>query len=371
MAADRDQQQQQTDGRTLVAVVVTYNRLAQLRLTLARLLAEPAARLQAIVVMDNASDDGTADWLAGLDDPRLCIHRNSRNTGGAGGFEQGMRLAMARFAPDWIVVMDDDARPEPGAIAAFHACPRDGQDAWAAAVRHPDGRICDINRPSINPFWNRAALLRTAAGRGREGFHLGPADYEGTALRAVDGASFVGLFLSAAAIARVGYPDGRLFVYGDDVLYTLTLRAAGGTIAFDPGLRFEHDFSTIDAGDRRFRPLWKSYYHYRNLLIVYRAAAGWLFWPALLAVLPKWLSKVRHHEGDRALFLRLLARAVRDGLTGRTGVDHAQILALSGAPAPAPTPDPSPDPAGAGPSGSGCRDDNAPAAEAPSPEGRG
>jgi GT2 family glycosyltransferase len=222
-------------------------------------------------------------------------------------------------------------------------------------VRHPDGRICDINRPSINPFWNRAAFLRTAAGGGREGFHLMPADYEGTALRAVDAASFVGLFVSAAAIARIGYPDGRLFVYGDDVLYTLNLRRSGGSIAFDPQLRFEHDFSTIDAGDRRFRPLWKSYYHYRNLLIVYRAAAGWLFWPALMAVLPKWLSKVRHHGGDRALFLRLLRRAMRDGLAGRTGVDHAEILALAGMPV----------------SCSGSRGDGGPAAATPSPEVRG
>lgn len=355
VSADKTQPHPSDPPSRLVAVVVTHDRLAQLKVTLAALLAAAPEDLAAVLVVDNASSDGTADWLAGLSDPRLHLLRHARNLGGAGGFETGMRRAMEHLAPDWIVVMDDDARPAPDTFATFHAADRSAHDAWAAAVRHPDGRICDINRPSINPFWNRAAFLRTAAGGGRDGFHLSAADYEDEALHAVDAASFVGLFISAAAVARIGYPDGRLFVYGDDVLYTLGLRRAGGSIAFDPALHFEHDFSTIDASERRFRPLWKSYYHYRNLLIVYRAAAGWLFWPALMAVLPKWLSKARHHGGDRAAFLRLLRRAMRDGLAGRTGVDHAEILALAGTPL----------------SGSGYRDDSAPAGSAPSSKGSG
>lgn len=318
-----------SDSQRLVAVVVTHNRLAKLRVTLARLLEASAEDLAAVLVVDNASSDGTVAFLAEQRDPRLKVVSSDKNLGGAGGFETGMRRAVALFDPDWIVVMDDDARPDPGALAAFQARDRSANDAWAAAVRHPDGRICDMNRPSINPFWNRGAFLRTAMGRGREGFHLSATDYEGTDLRAVDGASFVGLFVSRDAIARAGYPDGRLFVYGDDVLYTLHLRSLGGRIAFDPALRFEHDFSTMSAADRRFRPLWKTYYHYRNLLIVYRKAAGWLFWPALVVVLPKWAIKTRHHAGERRVFLRLLGRAVRDGLAGRTGVDHDAILALA------------------------------------------
>lgn len=342
---------------SLVAVVVTHNRLEKLRETLARLLDSPLADLTALVVIDNVSDDGTAEWLAGIGDARLVVQRSAANIGGAGGFEAGMRLAVDRFDPDWIVVMDDDARPAPGALAAFLDEDRSGYDAWAAAVRHPDGRICDINRPSINPFWNRAAFRRTLLGGGREGFHLGPDDFAADAgLRDVDAASFVGLFLSRDAIARAGYPDGSLFVYGDDVLYTLRLTAAGGRIAFDPALRFEHDFSTIAAGERRFRPLWKSYYHHRNLLMVYRMAAGWLFWPALLVVLPKWLSKLRHHSGERAAFLRYMSRAVRDGVTGRTDIDHARVLALGQA-----GPKPPTEPVSArAPSGSEYRGDSAP-----------
>ena len=329
---DRPDQPNRDPLPRLVAVVVTHNRLAQLRITLPRLLESPAAELAGVVVVDNASPDGTAAWLARQNDARLRVVRSEANLGGAGGFERGMQAAVALFDPDWIVVMDDDARPEPGALARFHAADRSGAEAWAAAVYHPDGRICDINRPSINPFWHREVLIRMLGGAGRDGFHLGPSDYAAVEPRDIDGTSFVGLFVSRAAIGRVGFPDGRLFLYGDDVLYTLGLTRAGGRIRFDPALRFEHDFSTMTETDRRFRPLWKSYYHYRNLLMVYRMAAGAFFWPALAVVLPKWLLKVRHHSGERRAYLRLLAKAVGHGLSRNTDVAHDQVVAWAEGP---------------------------------------
>jgi GT2 family glycosyltransferase len=318
---------QQQVARRLVAVVVTHNRLAQLRQTVVRLLEVPDAQLQAVVVVDNASEDGTADWLAGQNEPRLLTHRARVNGGGAAGFETGMRLAVERFDPDWIVVMDDDARPLPGALAAFHALPEDKWDAVAAAVYFPTGEICEMNRPSLNPFWHWRIFLRTARG-GRGGFHILPEAYEGPGM-AVDVASFVGLFVSRRAIQRVGYPDGRLFLYGDDGLYTLGLRRAGGRIGFEPSVRFEHDLSTFDGQRGRFRPLWKIYYYHRNLLLLYRLAAGWLFLPTLAVVLPRWLAKRRDHVGQEAVFDRLMRRAIRDGLRGRVEVDHASIEALA------------------------------------------
>lgn len=334
----------------LVAVVVTYNRLDKLRDTVARLLETPAADLDRVVVVDNASDDGTGAWLDGLDDPRLLVHHCAHNSGGAGGFETGMRLTVDRFNPDWIVVMDDDARPEPGALAAFHALDTSRWEAVAAAVFFPDGEICEMNRPSRNPFWHRKEFFRTLFGGGRGGFHILPEDYDGPGM-AVDVASFVGLFISRAAIGRVGYPDGQLFVYGDDGLFTLGLSRAGGRIGFEPTVHFEHDCSTFQGQRGRFRPMWKIYYYHRNLLFLYRLAAGWMFWPVLLAIIPKWFLKVRDHPGEQKVFMRLMRRAVADGLTGRTDVTHSAVLALA---------DQSPEPGLAPVTGSEYPGDNVP-----------
>ena len=326
MTPDALNQSRSTPPLRLVAVVVTCNRLAQLRVTLAALLAVPPEDLAAVLVVDNASDDGTGAFLAAQSDPRLSVLTSESNLGGAGGFETGLRHADAHLAPDWVVVMDDDARPAPGALSVFHALDKTGLDGLAAAAFHPDGTICEMNRPTLNPFWHKRILLRTALGGGRSAFHLDEQDFATPGTRPIDGASFVGLFLSARVFKTAGYPDGRLFLYGDDAIYTLGLTRAGFRLAFDPSVRFEHDSTTYSTADRRIRPLWKVYYYHRNLLILYRLATGPLFWPVLLVILPKWLSKTRYHGGERRTFLRLLGAAIRDGLRQRTDVPHSRVV---------------------------------------------
>lgn len=324
--------QTDTSGNRLVAVVVTFNRLDQLRATLARLFETSAEVLDAVVVVDNASTDDTGSWLATQDEPRLVVHRRSENGGGAGGFETGMKVAVERLDPDWIVVMDDDARPMPGALAAFCAHPRPEDIAIAAAVFFPDGRICEMNRSSQNPFWNPRLFMRTLF-RGRSGFHLPDSAYTADTPHPIDLTSFVGLFLSRRMIRQVGFPEGKLFLYGDDVIYTLGLRREGFRIDFDPEIRWEHDCSTFENDYRRvFRPLWKVYYTYRNGLLMYRKAAGILFWPLLLVVGVKWLLTARRYGEDRAVYLRLLRLAVWDAVQLRIDRTYAEVRELSGEP---------------------------------------
>lgn len=318
--------------KRLFAVVVTYNRLEKLQETVARLLDAPVDALEKVLVVNNASTDGTGDWLAAQRDPRLIVEHMSDNLGGAGGFEHGMRLVTQTYDPDWIVVMDDDGRPAAGTLENFQGMDVSQWEALAAAVYYPDGAICDMNRPSRNPFWHGKVFLRTLLGRGgRDGFHITPEDYQG-APKQIDVSSFVGLFVSREAVAKIGFPDGRLFVYGEDGLYTLTLSKSGGRIGFIPELRFEHDCSTFGDDDRRFRPLWKIYYYHRNLLMLYREASGVFFVPLLFVVLPKWILKIRHHKGEQRVFLRLLRHAVVDGLLRRTSVTHSQVLDWAKAP---------------------------------------
>lgn len=311
----------------VVAVVVTYNRLGKLRDTLAALRGADPAHLARILVVDNASTDGTADWLAGQDDTRLDVLRLDTNSGGAGGFAAGMEAAVARHDPGWLLLSDDDGRPDPGALAAFHAAPRDADAAYAAAVRFPSGAICDMNRPGLNPF-ARPRVALDVLRRGRDGYHMTAADFDGPP-REVDNASFVGLFVPRAALDRVGLPDARLFLYGDDALYTLAMRRAGMRVIFDPGLTFTHDIETqTDAGPGPVRPLWKVYYFHRNRLFMYRYAAGpwfWLLGPAMAAL---WWQQARRYGPDRAAYRRLARAGIADGFRGRTDRSFDEVRAI-------------------------------------------
>ena len=309
----------------LCAVVVTYNRLAQLQITLPRLRDEAFDR---IVVVDNASTDSTADWLAGEADERVRVLRLSENTGGAGGFEAGMAHARDAFDPDWLVLMDDDARPQRGAMARFRSDAPGLSERFAplgcvaAAVVFPDGGICEMNRPSRNPFRHPGLFWRTLTGGNRAGFHVADSALDdGADPTEIDVASFVGYCVHRDAVAKAGLPEGGLFIYGDDVLYSLRLRDAGLRVVLAPAIRFEHDCRSLNEG-LMVRPVWKVYYLTRNGVAIARAAAGrWLFPAALAWYVVQWTRRGRHAPKgpQRRAYYRLMRRGIRHGLLGRRG----------------------------------------------------
>ena len=69
-------------SQALAALVVTRDRLDHLKTTLARLLDSPADVLVEVVVVDNASTDGTGAWLAAQRDVRLTVLTQAENLGG-------------------------------------------------------------------------------------------------------------------------------------------------------------------------------------------------------------------------------------------------------------------------------------------------
>jgi rhamnopyranosyl-N-acetylglucosaminyl-diphospho-decaprenol beta-1,3/1,4-galactofuranosyltransferase len=100
----------------VVAVVVTWNRRDLLLESLAAVLAQTRPP-DAVIAVDNASTDGTADAVrAGF--PAVRLATLAQNTGGAGGFAYGLALALADGA-DLVWLMDDDTVPEPGALRAL------------------------------------------------------------------------------------------------------------------------------------------------------------------------------------------------------------------------------------------------------------
>lgn len=310
----------------LVAIVVTYNRIDKLKKVVEQLLADSC---DAVVVVDNGSGDGSREWLQvqAEEQKRLDLIFTESNIGGAGGFELGFRRAFGEHRADWIVCMDDDARPEPGAIKQFRCENLEGVDGAAAAVYYPDGEICEMNRPTRNPFWRLPLFVKTLF-YGAQAFHVSDQDYQIRESREIDIASFVGFFVRREVVERCGYPDGRLFIYGDDVLYSLKLSAAGERLVFLPSVRFVHECSAPERNHELFNPLWKGYYAYRNRMLTYRAAMGGLFWLVLPLFLFKWSLDSRHYSLPYEHF-RMMLSAVRDGLYGKFDMLHDEVVQLS------------------------------------------
>ena len=131
---------------TVAAVVVTRNRPALLKRCLEAINAQTYA-IRQLVVVDNASDEPTREFLAGETGRRggdFHLVRLEENTGGAGGFHEGMRAALP-LACTHMWLMDDDCEPEPDAMAELVA---------AAAIVGEDAvlgsNVFDLNGECIN-----------------------------------------------------------------------------------------------------------------------------------------------------------------------------------------------------------------------------
>jgi glycosyltransferase involved in cell wall biosynthesis len=68
-------------------LIPTYNRVHYLREALASALTQDYPHLE-VVISDNASTDGTEEYIRGLSDPRIRYYRNSRNLGSGANYEK-------------------------------------------------------------------------------------------------------------------------------------------------------------------------------------------------------------------------------------------------------------------------------------------
>ena len=289
----------------VAAIVVTHNRpeLLQQALAALRLQTRP---LDAIVVVDNASDAASAHRLGRPDD--VTVLRSDTNLGGAGGFALGMAHAFAA-GHDWIWLLDDDAIARPDALARLF----DTFDALGAQATDV-GALCG----SVREFGDIALQHRRRYHRLSGVERALPRRSYAKAPCRTDTASFVGLLVSATAIARAGLPEPAFFLAYDDTEYTLRLGRAGLAIWLAPASVVEH--LRERRGRLRAGPFGsKHYFTIRNRIAVARAYASLPLVPTGVGVafgLALWLASGSVFKRGA---LHILWRAIADGMRGRLG----------------------------------------------------
>ena len=191
--------------------MVTYNRRELLLEALAAVQAQTRPA-DAVIVVDNASTDGTAAAVR-RQFPTACVAELARNTGGAGGFASGMALALARRR-DLVWLMDDDTVPEPGALRALldararhPAYPARPPALVASRVVWTDGRAHPMNTPRAKPFAGRAEREAASA----------------AGCLPIRSASFVSVLVDAGVCRERGLPQADYFLWNDDFEFTTRL----------------------------------------------------------------------------------------------------------------------------------------------------
>jgi GT2 family glycosyltransferase len=238
----------------LAAVVLSWNgreeTLACLR-SFAKVSYEPFE----IVVVDNASADGSADAVA-AEFPGVELVRSDRNLGYAGGMNLGAERALARGAEHVLLlnndtVVDADA---PGALVA-------------EAERRPSAAaLCPVVYFAEPPDLVWYAGARFDPRKGHQGKHLGYGSREApAAVRETERACGAALLLPARAIAELGLFDEELFAYAEDADWSLRAREAGHELLVVPAARVWHHVSSATGGEGSSGAL---YYSVRNVLAV-------------------------------------------------------------------------------------------------------
>ncbi len=317
-----------TDRPTrVVAVVVTWNRCELLAESLDA-LATQTHRPAAVVVVDNASSDGTAAMLAGRRDvdADLDVVSLAENTGGAGGFAVGVEQALGH-EPDLVWLLDDDTVPTEGAAAALVGAWRAYGDhtgrapaVLASKVVWTDGRDHPMNTPRRKPGASRAE--RAAADR------VGAVP--------VRSASFVSIMCDARVVRERGLPLADYFLWNDDFEYSTRL-IRGQVGLYVPASVVVHKTRTFGSTDAD--PGERFYFEVRNKVWLFTRSRGLTFGEKAVygaSTLRRWARTFAGSE-DRATLRRALVRGLRAGAVAGPR-PNASVLGPAGWTGPGDTP---------------------------------
>lgn len=190
----------------LTVVVLVHNRKGALRHTLAMLTGECGVPSGNVVVVDNASTDGSADGL-GEEFAGVRVLRQATNRGVAA-FNAGAREA----ATPLVMLLDDDAWPEPAALRA------------ALALFGSRERLGGVALLPVHPATRKAEWRTGVEGPERAWPMMG-----------------CGNIVRREAWDRLGGYEEKFFLYRNDTDLALKLLGAGWEVAFDPAWVVWHD----------------------------------------------------------------------------------------------------------------------------------
>jgi len=213
----------------LTIVIVNWNTEALLRDCLRSVL-EGLGRLQAeVIVVDNASDDGSVAMLR-TEFPAVSVIETGRNLGFAGGNNVALRIARGRH----VMLLNTDTLVHgdvlPAAVAYMDAHPEVG--VMGPSVLNTDGTV----QPSSSNFPSLKNLAMQTLGltRIRRLDRYRMTGWDRTTEARVEVISGAAMFVRRAAMEEVGLLDEAFFFYGEETDWCHRFAGAGWELRFVP-----------------------------------------------------------------------------------------------------------------------------------------
>lgn len=224
---------------SIAAVIVTHHRVEQLAHSLKIVAGQEPRPLKHIIVVDNGNEQAVKDLVEEVCGERGVYLPSQHNLGGGGGFAYGFLHALA-LGVDAVWCADDDGHPEDThVLATLQEC------AQRHGLEEISPVVCNLEHPEDLAF----PLRRGLEWRRTRAELIDPKHPEDDLLPGI-ASLFNGALISASAMERIGVPDYRLFIRGDEVEYHRRLVRSG--LPFGTCLRTAY---LHPDGSAEFRPI--------------------------------------------------------------------------------------------------------------------
>ena len=301
-------------NQSIASVTMAYNAAEVLPRQMDALLAQTRP-LQEIIVVDNASTDGTSAMLK-KQYPQVTVLRMPENLGAAGAWAAGLSYAALEKGFDWVWAFDDDSLPAANALEilleGLEKMGTDEAEIGMLATLPVDRATGHNYRPTL---W-------------RDGFLKGPAKLLEQPVWMADLVIASGCMVKRGMVKKIGLPRADFFMDVFDLEYCIRARSQGYKIAVVTDAKLSHEIGDTRKislpGYKRLwmnQPPWREYYITRNLTYL-----AWWLWPSR-AVKRSIARYLLIHAVQVLLFgakkLHCLVRMVqgfRDGLRGKLGI---------------------------------------------------
>jgi GT2 family glycosyltransferase len=331
---------------TIVAIVVTYNRKELLYQCLSALVNQTTP-LDAIYIIDNASTDGTSEYLVDngfipetLDPVKniltkkrvqlrkftdktteICYIRLSENLGGAGGFQEGVKRAYdAGF--DWLWLMDDDAEPKRDCLEKLI---KEIYERKMVAVCPLIVGISPTGEEIIQTYHHK--LIRKSIFLKQEWLNCTDHVLNDGVTR-IDANAFVGPLIHRNVITDIGFPDKDYFIMGDDTEYTYRI-SNKYSLYLAPKAVIKHKDENVltEFGRIPLSLYWKQYYRIRNIIYFESNYNSKLtaFLISLYIVIRQSLGIILNKEEKMTFRFKVVFAGVIDGIKGQMGKNKKML----------------------------------------------
>lgn len=290
----------------LGTVIVTYNRLNLLKECIEACLKQTYS-FEKIIVINNASTDGTEEYLNTLKHDNLMIINSEKNLGGAGGFYLGIKNAINQEL-DYLLLIDDDAIIDknyninikkhmvenPEKVCAFSGTVMTNAQIQFEHRRHLKKNFCYYDS-------NKEEYLK-------EYF-----DY--------DLSTFCGLYIPLKLIKEIGLPCSEFFIWFDDTEYSLRLGKYGKIRNVNSAI-LNHKTSINDNSGYN----WKSYYGIRNQVVIIKKYFSGMtlikyILKAYIIILGGILLSTLKRDKYYSEISKMYKSAIKDGLNNNLGIN--------------------------------------------------